>query len=210
MRRTLHCVFALACCAPWALAASLPTSHLVVVLDFKGSHTDGSIAEMEHEAQQIVKDAGVHLDWRTAEEASAQQVFSDLVVVKIKGDCKIGPVREAGEETVFPDGPLAFTYKSGGEVQPFGEVACDRVAAFVRSAMGVTDYANADMLLGRALGRVLAHELVHMMTKSDGHGRAGVAKPALSSKQLIAKSLLLNSADVERLKQKSAGSATAQ
>jgi len=54
-------------------------------------------------------------------------------------------------------------------------------------------------LLGRALGRVLAHEVVHILSKSGAHGRVGVAKTALSGSQLIAPELRLGAADLERI-----------
>jgi hypothetical protein len=61
------------------------------------------------------------------------------------------------------------------------------------------DFANADVLLGRALGRVLAHEVVHILSKSGTHGHAGVAKTALSGSQLIAPELRLGPEDLERI-----------
>ena len=54
--------------------------------------------------------------------------------------------------------------------------------------------------MGRALGRVVAHELVHMLTRSDDHAREGVQKAALSGRQLIAASLPLDAFDAGRLK----------
>jgi hypothetical protein len=95
---------------------------------------------------------------------------------------------------------MAFTYSTDGVVQPFGEVACDKVTSAVRSAMSGGDFANADVLLGRALGRVLAHEVVHMLSKSGAHGRTGVARPALSGSQLIAPELRLEPEDLERMR----------
>jgi len=203
MKRTLICVVALACVGRYGFAESLPSSHVLVVLDFKGPHSEDSIAEMEHETQEIVKGAGVRLDWRARNEV-AQESVSDLVVVQFKGACVLNDDSGGKASVSFTPGPFAFSYEVGGVVQPFGEVACDRVAASVRLAMSEVDFANRDQLLGRALGRVLAHELVHMLTRSDDHGRYGVAKPSLSGKQLIANSLLLDPADVERLKQRPA------
>jgi hypothetical protein len=54
--------------------------------------------------------------------------------------------------------------------------------------------------LGRALGRVLAHEVVHMLSKSALHGQRGVTKKALSGTQLLAPELLLDREDVDRLR----------
>jgi hypothetical protein len=62
------------------------------------------------------------------------------------------------------------------------------------------DYAQGDELLGRALGRVVAHELVHILTGSHDHGREGVAQAALSGAQLITPRLSLSPSDLERLR----------
>jgi hypothetical protein len=127
--------------------------------------------------------------------------FNDLVVMTFNGSCSFDPAPPIYDEM----GPLAITRTANGEVQPFGEVNCDRVVNSVRSAMLGQDYPRADMLIGRALGRVVAHELVHMLTKSGHHAREGVEKAALSGRQLIAASLPLSAMDVDRLIQERRG-----
>ena len=121
--------------------------------------------------------------------------FDNLVVVRFKGRCVLDPVRWLYDER----GPLAFTYTTAGAVQPVSEVACDQVAAAARSAMSGRDFAHADLLFGRALARVVAHELVHILSKSGAHGREGVARAALSGSSLISPDLRLNPADLERI-----------
>jgi len=97
-------------------------------------------------------------------------------------------------------GPYAFTYNSDGDVLPFTEVSCSRVTASVLPAMQGDDFARRDYLMGRALGRVVAHELVHILTKSGVHGQGGVAQPALTGRELIAAPLRLGREDAERLR----------
>jgi len=196
MFRLPSCGFLVAILGSFALASSHPWANLTVVLDFKGAHSDRSVNEMEREAEGILKVSGLRLDWRLRSEASANS-YRDLVVVRFKGTCKIEPVPYVYDEL----GPLAFTYRTDGIVQPFGEVACDQIAASVRSIMSGDDFRNADLLMGRALGRVLVHELVHMLTRSGEHGKEGVERPALSARQLIATSLPLSAMDLSRLRQ---------
>jgi hypothetical protein len=167
-----------------ACAAPAAESVLTVVLDFRGPHTAESLAEMKRETEHLMRPAGLKLDWRTREEAETA-TFDNLVVVRFKGKCVLEPVGYLYDER----GPLAFTYSTSGDVQPYGEVSCDRVTAAVRSAMSGGDFARSNVLLGRALGRVVAHELVHMTAKSGAHGKSGVEKPALSGKSLIAPEL---------------------
>jgi hypothetical protein len=171
------------------------SSDVTVIVDIKGPYSKAAFKEMEHEATRIIETSGVKIDWRRKDEAT-NAVFNDLVVMTFKGSCTFDPAPPLYDEL----GPYAITRTANGEVQPFGEVDCDRVVNSVRSAMFGNDYNRADLLIGRALGRVVAHELVHMLTKSGQHAHDGVQKAALSGKQLIAASLPLSAMDVDRLR----------
>jgi len=193
MRHVPICAFSLALLAASAAAAA-PANGLTIVLEFQGPHSNRSIAEMEQEAQADLKDSGLNLTWTLRGDLS-QSSPSDLVLVRFKGRCILEPGRYSEDE----GGPLAFTYVTDGIVLPFSEVACDRVTASVRSAMWGGDYENADTLLGRALGRVLVHELVHILAGDGIHGHAGIAKRALSGGDLICPTLELRPEDAGRI-----------
>lgn len=171
-------------------------SDVTVIFDAKGAFSPESLREMQRETTQIIQVSGIRLDWRTRADAS-NATYNDLVVMTFNGSCAFAPAPPLYDEM----GPFAFTRTANGEVQPFGEVDCDHVVGSVRSAMAGSDYSKADLLVGRALGRVVAHEIVHMLTKSGQHGHDGVEKPALSGKQLIASSLPLSTFDIDRLRQ---------
>jgi hypothetical protein len=176
-------------------AGTRPPSDLTIVLNFQGAHSDRSVNEMKRETEEILRASGLRLDWRLGSEASRES-YRDLVVVRFQGNCQIALLPRVYDEL----GPLAFSYSAAGSVQPFSEVDCDKVSASVRSALWGDDFAKADVLLGRALGRVLVHELVHMLTQSGRHARQGVEQPALSGKQLVGASLKLTPADLELLR----------
>jgi hypothetical protein len=193
--RHVICALSMAALALLALAASpVRSSALTIVLEFQGPHSDRSIDAMKYELETLMKGSGLTLDWRMRDQ-KREESSGNLVVVRFKGKCVLEPVPYLYDER----GPLAFTYSTDGEVQPFSEVACDRVVAAARSAMSGEDFARADLLLGRALGRVVAHELVHILSKSGAHGREGVARPALSGLRLIAPEMHLSPADLERI-----------
>jgi len=196
MRIVASCLALLAAFALTSVGATAvrPPSGVTVILDVKGPYSEQAFNEMRREASQIIQASGLHLNWRMRSEPFTES-FDDLVVMTFKGSCTFDPAPPIYDEL----GPLAITRTTNGEVQPFGEVNCDRVVNSVRSAMFGGDYARADMLIGRALGRVVAHELVHMLTKSGQHAHEGVEKAALSGRQLIAASLPLSAMDVDRL-----------
>jgi hypothetical protein len=171
-------------------------SILTVVLHFKGPYSRTSLEEMKRESGLILNASGVLLDWRVLGEDTPES-YNDLVVMTFKGDCEYGPAPPDDNE----HGPLAVTRMFEGEVQPFGEVDCYRVANMVRNAISGGDHFRGNLLMGRAMGRVVAHELVHMLTKSGQHGTEGVEKPALSGEQLIAGYLPLSVFDIDRVKQ---------
>jgi hypothetical protein len=175
-------------------------SVLTVILDFKGPHSPTSLTEMKRESGQILRSSGVQLEWHMLGE-HPDASYRDLVVMTFKGACEYEPAAPIYDEL----GPLAITRTTDGEVQPFGEVNCDRVVSTARTAMSGLDYSRADLLIGRAMGRVVAHELVHMLTRSEQHGTEGVEKAALSGKQLIAATLPLSLFDIARLKQERQG-----
>ena len=195
MRPVFACLLIAACCTPAAAAAlPQPLPDVTVIVDVKGTYSEAAFREMRHEAGLIIETSGLRLDWRMRSEAQ-NATFNDLVVMTFRGSCSFDPSLPTYDEL----GPLAVTRTANGEVQPFGEVNCDRVVNTIRPAMFAEDYARADMLVGRALGRVVAHELVHILTKSGQHAHDGVQKAALSGKQLIAASLPLDAMDVDRL-----------
>jgi hypothetical protein len=175
--------------------ASKSPSSLTVNLDFKGVHSSLAVGEMQREAAAILLSSGVRLDWSMLNESFGKS-FSNLVVMTLKGTCEYEPAPPRYDEL----GPYAMTKITDGEVQPFGEVDCDRVVSSARTAMSGSDFGRADQLVGRALGRVIAHELVHMITKSTEHGKEGVEEPALSGHQLIAAVLPLSAMDITRVR----------
>ena len=196
MRPALFCVvFSISLAMTAAANTAAPARALTVVLDFRDSHSPRAVTAMEHEIERILSATGVTLDWRIRGE-SPPETSGTLVVVRFKGRCVLEPVGYLYDER----GPLAFTYSSDGQMQPFSEVACDRVVTSVRSAMFGGDYAHADQLFGRALGRVVAHELVHILSGEATHGTAGVERRALSPDNLLAPVLELDPADVERVR----------
>lgn len=185
MPRWSICVLAAFACAHAA--------DVTVVIDFDGPHSERSVEQMKRETADILKTAGLHLDWRSRADAGS---YENLVVVHFKGKCVLEPVPMLYDER----GPFAFTYNSDGAVLPYSEVDCDHVTASVQSAMGVDDHARPDYVMGRALGRVVAHELVHILTKSAVHSHDGVEQTALSGHDLIGPPLRLTREDLERLR----------
>jgi hypothetical protein len=180
-------------CAP---APVLAASPVTLVLQFDQAYSTQSLNVMKREVASIVSDSGIKVDWRLLADLHSSDSFESLVVVHFHGACTMEPAPPLGDER----GYYGMTYVSDGAVQPFSEVECGKIGNSIRAAMSKRQWRDRDSILGRALGRVLAHELFHMLAKSQHHAGEGVTKSALSPAQLISGKLSMVPADLEKLK----------
>src|ERR1035441_9076322 len=118
------------CAFVWLAVPSAFGEGITIVLDFQGPRSEQSVAEMKREFAGIMKDSTLRFDFRWRSQAS-EEAITDLVLVRFTGKCVLEPVGYLYDER----GPMAFTYSTYGIVQPFSEVACDKVTSAVRSAM---------------------------------------------------------------------------
>jgi hypothetical protein len=162
-------------------AANQSPEDLTVILDFKGPQSQNSIREMEQEARLILDSFGVRLGWALLGQRPHAS-YTSVAIITFRGSCEFNPWQPPRS---LDPGAYAFTRITDGQVLPFAEVNCDRVVSAVRDAISGRGYAGAEQMVGRALGRVLAHELVHILTRSVLHSSEGVTRPALSPRELI-------------------------
>ena len=110
-----------------------------------------------------------------------------MVVFRFRGVCSFGQGREALQPPEAPAGqPLAETDIANGVVLPFGAVDCETVRHFIAPALKSLGSEEENAALGRAIARVSAHEIYHMLTGSEGHARRGIARARHSREELTA------------------------
>ncbi len=196
MFRMLLCLLltrAVIYCAP---GGSVPANPVTILLDFDKPHSQMSLRAMEAEVSSLMEATGVAVRWQLKSELPPNAEFAELVVIKLTGFCMMETVPMPMDER----GPLAFAHSSDGEVLPFGEVECDRVKTSLRRLLVGRDYRQGDLLLGRALGRVLAHEMYHMLANDRKHTRSGVTRESLTADELIANHIDLAAKAVEEMR----------
>jgi hypothetical protein len=185
----------LVCAALSAILCAHAAPAVTLVLQFDQAYSPRSLAAMKTEVASIVRESGMKIDWRLLSDVHPTDNFDELVVVRFRGACAIQRAAPMPDER----GYYAFTYVSDGDVLPFSDVECDKIANSIEPQMSPAQWRDRDSVLGRALGRVLAHELFHMLAKSPNHSAAGVTKSALSPAQLVADHLTMTRADLEKL-----------
>jgi hypothetical protein len=151
---------------------------VMVATEFQGEPDPGIVAALARETEAILGAVGVEVEWGSLREVGGRTFAERLVVVRFVGECRSTP----GSPTV-DRGALAYTHVSDGRILPFVNVACERVSGFIRNELRTTREAGVRML-GTALARVVCHELYHVLAQTATHSEHGVAKAALTSREL--------------------------
>jgi hypothetical protein len=172
-----------------ALAAPLSgqTQSVAVFMDFDSQPAAVPLAVMEKEAGDLMKSAGISLDWRLVRQNHGAEAFAGLVVLKFKGQCRVDTRSKAVSDfgSIGQVETLGITRVDRGHVLPYTEVQCDQVRkalAYLKPGAGSKERQNA---LGLALGRVVAHELYHVLARTTAHAKEGLAKASQSLRDLV-------------------------
>ncbi|MGI8989027.1 MAG: hypothetical protein ACR2I2_05505 [Bryobacteraceae bacterium] len=183
-------------------APTTPVPPITIFLDFEKPPSAATVEEMKREVASILHPTGLRLDWRLLDEPRGLESFADLVVVKFAGHCEMSPIpyySELGPESA--GAALAYTNSSDGHVLPFSEVQCDQIRRYIGPTAKSGTKVQQDLVLGRAMGRVVAHELYHIFAGTAKHGPEGVARSFHTRRELVAKEFKLDPKDSARLRE---------
>jgi hypothetical protein len=131
--------------------------------------------------ESIMAPIGLSFEWRQTGEIAESHVFVELAVVTFKGNCDLKGV----PPNRFTSGPLGWTHISDDVILPFAEIDCTAVRAFLNRDLLFERPEQRKFLFGRALGRVVAHELYHIFANTRHHGAEGVAREIYSVRDLL-------------------------
>lgn len=168
---------------------------LTLLLDFEKAPPLSTLREMQQELRQFLQSAGIRTDLRLRSEVPSDADFEDVVLLRFRGICQASALAPLLDER----GPFAWSHVVEGSILPFAHVACDNVRRAVEEALFGGEKARRDELFGRALGRVVAHELYHIIAGVHSHGKKGIAQAALSGRELIAERMPLEPEDARRM-----------
>lgn len=139
------------------------------------------VGALEDEVETIMGQLGRHYEWRSLRGVHGNEVASELAVITFKGHCDVDSLQP---KEISP-GALGWTHISDGVILPFSDIDCDRIRSFVQKQLLRTPPVDRPAVFGRALGRVVAHELYHIFANTVHHGADGVGKSAYSVQELL-------------------------
>jgi hypothetical protein len=177
--RELLLLLALAVQPGWA-AEPPAVARVALYVQFDQTPPEAVMDSLRTELDSIMAPVGLQFDWRPLAGGSPE-VTAELAVVSFKGRCDSTSLPP---HTTNP-GALGWTHISDGVILPFTDLDCGGLRAFLGEQLLALARGDRDGALGRALGRVLAHELYHIFANTTQHAPDGVAKPTYSVEDLL-------------------------
>ena len=174
--RTALLLFSVVC-----VAAAQETS-VAVFLESDHNAPALVLSSLQREMADIVAPAGIHIYWHAMQASEFTQVYERIARVRLGGDCRANALSSGSAKSE----PLGETQVIEGKVLPIALIRCDAVRRLIGRDLLAARADQKDELLGRALGRVMAHELFHILLRTTDHGHDGLARAAQSNGDLVA------------------------
>lgn len=165
-------------------------------VNFESEPPEAIRSEIRSQLERILAPTGWTIEWDTWKNAG--KVSVRLAAVTFKGACNVDDL------TTYmpPPRKLGRTHVSNGMVLSFADVYCDNIRASIAAHLVLMDPTQRELCYGRAVGRVLAHEIYHMLTREKDHGSQGVAQASFSPEELIADDFQFHPNQVRELRLK--------
>ncbi|HUI55691.1 MAG TPA: hypothetical protein VLY04_12010 [Bryobacteraceae bacterium] len=141
------------------------------------------LASLQEEVESIMAPMGLRFEWRPLTGSRGSEISVELAVITFKGRCDVAGLTSHESKA----GPLGWTHISDGAILPFADVDCTGMRDFIQRQLLAVRFEDREEAFGRALGRVLAHELYHIFANTTRHGVCGVGKSAYSVEELLSR-----------------------
>ena len=184
------------CCAVACLAAADRSETERAVVVYSAAPVPAAIRQ---EAASLMESAGYAVEWR--DPATSRGIDANrLVVLEFLGDCAAPATPSVPAARIDSGRSLAAAVVQEGAVLPFARVDCAATHAILAPLMDREPLARRTALYARALGRLIAHELYHVLARTRDHASTGVAKPCFSAADLLSDRFEFEPATLDRLR----------
>jgi hypothetical protein len=159
----------------------VPLAPISLYTHFQEAPSETVQEALHDELESIMAPLGFRFEWRSLSEANGSQVSVELAVLTFKGRCNVANLMPRSNVP----GALGWTHVSDGNILPFSDLECDRLRGFVQKELLAFPAEDREEVFGRALARVVAHELYHIFANTSQHGSCGVGKAAYTVQELL-------------------------
>lgn len=166
----------------WAvLPAPAQVGSAALYTEFENTPASAVVTALQEEVDSLMVPNGLRFEWKSL-PSNGQSTWTELAVVKFSGRCEVFPFATNSHS----DQRLGWTHMSDGVILPFAEVDCDAIQAYLLKDMAVLLAQSREKVFGRAIGRVVTHELLHIFAQTAAHSDHGVDHPTLTVSALMA------------------------
>jgi len=162
---------------------------MALVVHFEQEPAPMVLLTAQRELSALFAPVELSIEWHTQKPFNYLGRPDAVVAVSFSGACRtVGmPSGPLGSDT------LAWTARIDGQLQPLIAVSCARIMGFVHAANQPE--------LGRALGRILAHELYHYLTQEISHTRSVLFSETIAAHTLVSAGVQFDAAELAALRQ---------
>jgi hypothetical protein len=153
-----------------------------------------ALQSTQRELDRILGPTGLDMVWKDLELRRSNEQFDEVVVMTFEGSCSDTGI-PANQKVVLADSSV-----SNGRVLPFIRVDCGYLASMLASTLRPMTLRERDVAFGRALGRVIAHEIYHISGQTTEHQERGVAKASFSVHDLTAAAFEFDNGGVAQMR----------
>jgi hypothetical protein len=179
-----------------------PSAKLPIFLTVGASQPAGPVAYMKQELDSILDNAGFQVVWEDPRHPDPTGLPSSIVVLELRGVCGLPQGADRLEPSVSSGASLAETAVSAQGVTPFSWVNCANLTRLIGPELSTQPGAEREYLYGRAMARVVAHEVYHVVMGSRDHGRNGVAKASFTVADLLDEVFPFDPGELAKLRRK--------
>jgi hypothetical protein len=186
----LICTVLLVCSLTVCVHAETRTLGLYIKHPERVSAQSGQM--MRSELKRLLDPAGIAVVWKDFADRKAGEDFDFVVVGSIQGSCVPAKSDLRRKTNLEARVSLADATLAEDGVFPYFKVDCARMVRMLGRE-------NSSFMVGRALARVMGHELYHIITGTTRHPAAGLAKAAFSVDDLTTPELDFDVASLARM-----------
>lgn len=163
-------------------AQFLGSGEVDVYLKANNEHSTASLGEMKAEMAKLMRSVGVNLRWWDARKESG--VAHELVIVELRGICSAPHQIPSGPQ-LSNQASLGSSAVADGRILPFSYVDCEALTRFIGHSVADLPAPQRDFTYGRAMARLAAHELYHVLSQRTDHPQTGVGKAQFGASDLL-------------------------
>jgi hypothetical protein len=183
----------------WAGGGAL-SPRVGIFLDFDLTPSQSALETMQREVGAVLSETGAQFSWLMLKTDSARQTFDALAVLRFRGSCRAGALKPV--EISRARLTLGSSDVSAKRVTAYSNVECGEIQNCLAGLLATFCPRDRDEAFGRAMGRVVAHELCHILGDTTEHARSGINSAVQTPFDLIRRDFKLDGQILLRLRQR--------